>query len=218
MFLFQHFIDTELTKVSLDEVKRAAATIDIATHGTKIDIAKRIHKHRKGKRVFKKLIKNVEQKDEAAKDAFVQEERVRLINAGANHKEIDDEVERLWSMHKKTSNVELVSYNASRGPPSYYSFPDKFTFLPLAYAVKRKWSGSQDAPMWNQIVKDEASFAHETMTNFCERLKTKKIKREHIDGILEGFGKDASGWTTDTAKEQLSYHLLNYTSTEEDED
>ena len=49
------------------------------------------------------------------------------------------------------------------------------------------------------------------------RIKSKKIKREHINGFLEGFGVDASGWTLPQAKEVI-VQLLNETDDENSDD
>jgi len=47
------------------------------------------------------------------------------------------------------------------------------------------------------------------------RLKSKKVKRKHIDGVLEGFGVDTSGWTTAEAREEMIVQLLNETDDED---
>ena len=50
------------------------------------------------------------------------------------------------------------------------------------------------------------------------KIKSKKIKREHINGFLEGFGVDASGWTLPHAKEEVIVQLLNETDDENSDD
>ena len=50
------------------------------------------------------------------------------------------------------------------------------------------------------------------------RLKAKKIKREHINGVLEGFGVDASAWTMSQAKEEVVVQMLNETDDEDSDD
>ena len=50
------------------------------------------------------------------------------------------------------------------------------------------------------------------------RIKSKKIKREHINGFLEAFGVDASGWTLPHAKEEMVVQLLNETDDENSDD
>ena len=50
------------------------------------------------------------------------------------------------------------------------------------------------------------------------RVKSKKIKREHINGFLEAFGVDASGWTLPHAKEEMVVQLLNETDDENSDD
>lgn len=50
------------------------------------------------------------------------------------------------------------------------------------------------------------------------RLKSKNVKREHINGMLQGYGVQASDWTLSDAKEELIVQIMQETDSESSDD
>lgn len=106
------FTIQELKPASLDKLKDLATTLEVATYGSKKDIASRIATAKGGKGALTKLLKtSAKEKDMKAKGKlvggkaassrveFFKKERARLIAAGAtNKKKIDEECKRLWGL------------------------------------------------------------------------------------------------------------------------
>jgi hypothetical protein len=264
------FAEHELKKVSLEDLKDAASTLEIAQYGKKADIASRIVSHKGGKGILKKLIATslkAAQQKEATKGGgpkadFMKKERARLIESGVkDKKKMGVELKRLWTMYQATSktsskpktsvgksalsfvtstkllpdavckarNLTLVGSDSSSGKTVYkYKVNVKSSTKKVTVegAKKRKRDADKDDEGDDDADDEDDEDDDDAFDKACVeledravvRLKSKKIKREHINGILEGFGVDASAWTLAHAKEEVVVQMLNETDDEDSDD
>ena len=195
---------------------------------------------------LKKVKEKKAKKGDGPKATFMKKERARLVASGAtDNKKIEEELKRLWTMHQSTSKPFKTI--AKKTPAKTAKVDDKIInsskLLPdsvckarnlilvgsdsstgkTVYKYKVKEMSAKDSP---KKAKKDDDDTDDDIENACaeveeraiSRLKSKKIKREHINGFLEAFGVDASGWTLPHAKEEMVVQLLNETDDENSDD
>ena len=209
------FTEYDLKQVKLVQLKELASSLEIARYGKKAHIASNIVATKGGQSILKKLISASREKITAKestkrnilKSIFTKTERARLIAKGATDmKKINDEVNRLWSMQKKTSTHKPLKTIAK------------------TKSVKVKASLKKRSPAKKQDTNDDDSddefeeAVAEIEERAISRVMSKKIKREHINGFLAGFGVDASVLSLAHAKEEVVVQLLNETDDENSDD
>lgn len=122
----------------------------------------------------------------------------------------------------KARNLTLVGSDSSTGK-TVYKYKVKEMSMPAKASPKK---AKKDADDDEDDSDDDADDSDDAFENACaeveeraiSRLKSKKIKREHINGVLEAFGVDASGWKLPHAKEEFVVQLLNETDDENSDD
>jgi hypothetical protein len=112
----------------------------------------------------------------------------------------------------KARNLTLVGSDSSTGK-MVYKYKVKEMSMPAEGFPKK---AKKDVVVDSDDEFDKA--CGEVEERAISRIKSKKIKREHINGFLEGFGVDASGWTLPHAKEEVIVQLLNETDDENSDD
>jgi hypothetical protein len=182
----------------------------------------------------------------STKAKFKENERKILIAHGAtNKKKIEAEIERLWKQQATTSKCKgATSKKQSKAKADIGSIVITSTMLTPAAAKARNlvFVGPADSngktfkyKVIDSIAKkrtrkascekddrDDEMYTMEQAEDIIqdratERLQgNKKLKREHIDGILEAFGVDSKGWTMKDAKEEMSIQIHNVTDNEEE--
>jgi hypothetical protein len=73
------------------------------------------------------------------------------------------------------------------------------------------YSSDDDEKLYEKVSEDVEARA-------TSRILGKKIKREHINGVLEGYGVDASAWTTPQAKAEMILQMFNETDDDDSDD
>ena len=187
------FSKHDLKAVTLEQLKRAATTLQMPTYGNKRDIAGRIATCPKGDVILRKLIETSAKKTKEKTNAHS-----GFVNAT---KKLSDAVCKL-------RNLTLVKEDYSKPTPV---FQYKINLQPQKKGTSSKplrvtTPAKRVADAADDEVDEELVLA---------RLNSKKIKREHINGMLEGFGVDASSWSLAHAKEELVMQML-YESDDED--
>jgi len=170
-----------------------------------------------GQGLLKKLITASREKatEKFFMNTFMETERARLIAKGATDmKKIDDEVNRLWSMQKKTCKGDVCVLKTNK----------PLKTIAKTKSVKVKASLKKRSPAKKQDTNDDDSddefeeAVAEIEERAISRVMSKKIKREHINGFLAGFGVDASVLSLAHAKEEVVVQLLNETDDENSDD
>jgi hypothetical protein len=120
----------------------------------------------------------------------------------------------------KARNLTLVGSDSSTGK-TVYKYKVKKISTPAKGSPKAKKDDDDDANDDDANDDSDDDFddaCAEVEERAISRIKSKKIKREHINGFLEAFGVDASGWTLPHAKEEIVVQLLNETDDENSDD
>jgi len=119
----------------------------------------------------------------------------------------------------KARHLILVGSDSSTGK-TVYKYKVNEMSMPAKASPKKakKDDHSDDSDDADDSDDDFDTAAAEVEERAISRIKGKKIKREHINGVLEAFGVDATGWTLPHAKEEIVVQLLNETDDENSED
>lgn len=239
------FTAFDLKSVPRKKLQDAASTIELANYGSKKDIAGRIALNKGGVSIVKKLIATSQKKakeKEAAKGAspkakFMKTERERLVASGlTDKKKIADELKRLWEtslQHQKkpskTISKKTKLQTKVTEPRAVTTGDIVKSSKPLTDAVRKArnlsliGSTNSSGKTEYMYIKDEEESGEsddddELEERAVSRIKAKKIKREHINGVLEGFGVDASSWPLAHAKEEMIHQIMNETDNDDSDD
>ena len=121
----------------------------------------------------------------------------------------------------KARNLTLVGSDSSTGK-TVYKYKVKEMSTSAKGSPKKNTKAETDGDDSDDSDDEFDNAAAEVEERAIARIKSKKFKREVINGFLEAFGVDASGWTLPHAKEEVVIQLLNETddegSDEEEED
>ena len=208
--------DHDLNAVSVGELKQAAKTLHLPTYGNKKDIAGRIAMCRGGDAVLAKLILTSDKMKEKTKahsgfvnatkklpDAVCKMRNLTLVkedyskpNPVFRYKIKLEEHKKDKKDHEKKEKKENKEKKEKKD-----STPTK--------CVRQTTAGKRVA----EALDDELADVEERVV---ARLMGKKVKREHINGMLEGYGLDVSSWPLAHAKEELVVQMLNESDEESD--
>lgn len=119
----------------------------------------------------------------------------------------------------KARNLSLVGSDSSTGK-TVYTYKVKEMSMPAkAKASPKKAKKDDDSDDAGDDSDDEFDNAcAEVEERAISRFKSKTVKRQAINGVLEGYGVDGSGWTLSHAKEEMIVQILNETDDENSDD
>ena len=193
------FSEHDLKAVALEELKQAASMLQMPTYGNKKDIAGRIATCLGGDVVLGKLIKT---------SAKTKEEKKTKAHSG-----FVNATKKLPDAVCKMRNLTLVKEDYSKPTPVFqYKINQEHKKGTPTKCVRKTTPGKRIADAFDDE-DDEVDF--EAVVG---RLMRKKVKREHVNGMLEGYGLDASSWSMADAKLVLVEQMLYETDEESDED
>ena len=233
------FSEFNLKAVALRELKQAANTLELPTYGNKKDIAGRIAMCRGGKGILRQLINTSAKKMKANHATKGCAKRVRLapkvykkkidVEATTSKKSVVEApatngaptfvnaTKQLSDDVCKSRNLTLMEVDYLKPTPIFrYKIDHANTIMGCGMGLFKKKADETAQKKKADESDDESD--DDVEKRVAGRLMGKKVKREHVNGMLEPFGVDASSWSMADAKEELVVQMLNESDEESDEE